>query len=258
MSFDGILTRQQREQREAARQRMGKLEQTMREVRAALDHELSQAVAADPRSASGERLYSDAGLRQYRAERAAKVREKAAPQLAELRDRVERDARLLAEHAESMHPRIGDDAASQMRAQRKWDQARMMLDAGMPMRTLVQRTDDVETLLAIAEWAPSYLDAQQYRAPRLGEVTAPSDHGPLQRGITARVAELSGGETRDALVSASEARAALAGFAHRADYLDSLVADDARVSPLEASIRANVAEQLASSELEGETASEVA
>lgn len=64
-----------------------------------------------------------------------------------------------------------------MRAQSKWDQARGMLEAGASIREVIASAD-VDTLVAIREWAPNYLTTQ-----------APKDHPGGPTGGTFKAPE---------------------------------------------------------------------
>jgi hypothetical protein len=114
-----------------------------------------------PRTTTGESLLSPSGLAQHRRELVDKVRAKYAPKLADLVEDVETRAKFLAGDAQRARPMPGSDAASQMALQRSWDQVRTRLDAGMPLRTVIDNAD-LDTLHAIREWAPSHLEAQAF------------------------------------------------------------------------------------------------
>ncbi|MGW3947023.1 hypothetical protein ACWEBH_12945 [Micrococcus endophyticus] len=71
-----------------------------------------------------------------------------------------------------------------------WERVTMLLDSGRTLAEVVA-TADRETLLAVNEWGPTYLEAQA-PAPRLGEAREPVDLAPLERSVRARWAELTG------------------------------------------------------------------
>jgi hypothetical protein len=210
-----------------------------------------------PRTTTGESLLSPSGLAQHRRELVDKVRAKYAPKLADLVEDVETRAKFLAGDAQRARPMPGSDAASQMALQRSWDQVRTRLDAGMPLRTVIDNAD-LDTLHAIREWAPSHLEAQAFHEHQrtglhstgsmigITRTFQPPDLTWLTARIDERYAELAGGKVATALREGQQSAAAVAGFRANAQTLQlELEGHSVPGGPIVAGIAAHYAEQAA-------------
>jgi hypothetical protein len=107
--------------------------------------------------------------RRAQLERAA--REKYLPLITELSEQVSEDVQLLRKWADSQRPATPGDAVGLQKLQIAWDRVRAKLDAGMCLPKIIASADEA-TLWAIREWAPDWLEAENYKA-------TPSD----QRGL---------------------------------------------------------------------------
>ena len=127
-----------------------------------------------------------------------------------------------------------DDPAT---LQRKWDQARMRLDTGMSLRQIVA-TADADTLAAIKEWAPTWIDVQaQARQPSSPQGVGPGTARTLEQlinSIDERLLVIGDDGTREAIEADREARSAVAVFEQHAAHIGRLVAGTrpARLGPL--------------------------
>ena len=190
-----------------ARERLEQARSTLTELGKQMDAELRAAtVYADD-------TLSQSGLQDKRFEMKRTIREKYRAQFEALRDVVKTDVESLRKGLEAQRPKIADDAPSLMRAQTKWDQVRMRLEAGMPMTKIIAAADS-ETALAIREWAPAWLEAQAYAiAPGglSGEVPVP-DIDALLRSLDDRLTEIHGDDFRTAVSHARYAEEAIAGI----------------------------------------------
>lgn len=163
------------------------------------------------------------GLQARREEMDMAARRAAAAPLERLRAQVATDAAMLATQAADALPKHGSDAAATAITASKWEQIRMRLDAGMSLLAVLANAD-ILTALAVREYGPSYLEAQQYRAPSGDEVyggdrPAP-DHGPLMRSVDLRLAELTGPAAVAALAVAHDAAGIAALVAVAGTFVD--------------------------------------
>lgn len=210
---------------EQARERISGARQRLTQLRRALETELQEARAYHSPD------YTPEGLANRRQELADQVRAKYAPQLQQLQAQVSNDAETLTSWAEKHRPRLADDAVALQRAQIRWDGVRAQLDAGKPMRAILASAD-LDTVLAIAEWAPAWMEAQAYANRRHGEPPATVDTNALHSAITARLTEVASPDARWALTAQQEAQAASGGFTPLADHARSLL--DPTAPPVDA------------------------
>jgi len=187
------------------------------------------------------------GLDAKRTELVAQAGAQIAPRLDQLTQLLDIAVTDLTAAAQAARPALNwSDAASIQRAQVKWDQARMLLTKGVPIRDVIAHAD-VDTLLALREWGPSWLDAEAYQATDQGLAGfTPTDHAAFERTIDQRIANVAGGDTAAALHAADDATATAA---YAAPVVRQLRADLAGVrggtSPMGAAIEATYAEQAA-------------
>ena len=186
------------------------------------------------------------GLQARREQLAEAARKAAAPALEQLRAQVTSAAETLATQATAGLPKFGADAAAIARSQHKWDQVRMRLDAGMPMRDVLANAD-VETALAIQEWGPAYAEAKAYRPPTLGESMGDQkapDHGPLMHSVDTRLAQLTGPDAVAALAASHNAVGVAAYFGPQMKHMDAVIAGiNSGSTELSVSVESHYAEQ---------------
>lgn len=201
---------------EQARERITGARQRLFELRRALEAELLRARAFQSAD------YSAEGLAKHRGELADRARAKYAPQLEQIQAQVRYDAETIDRWASARRPKLSDDAVTLQRAQMRWDGVRQRLDAGMPMRQVLAGAD-LDTVLAIQEWGPAYLEAQAYSARDKSAAFAPPNPEGLSSAITARLLEVADADTRWALAAQQDAATAVGGFAPLAEHASTLL-----------------------------------
>ncbi|WP_448002556.1 hypothetical protein [Agromyces bauzanensis] len=169
---------------------------TAREKAATLARSLSDALVrawtfTDPN-------LSEQGVAARRAELEATFRAAAQTDLQKLTADVSNARQYLAQAARE-NTQIPDDAAGLIRAEQKWRQVEKILDAGGDLFTQI-RTADADTALAIAEFGPSWVQAQSVRPQGLTGAVAASlaAHGvqdgdpaaAVRRAVNARLADV--------------------------------------------------------------------
>ncbi len=203
---------------EDARAKVADLPARLRKLQAQLQADLTAALGFTSED------YTEEGLAKVRAERAEKVRAKHREELSVLQASLATNGRMVEEYAAKHRPTLGTDAASLQRAQMKWDQVRARLEAGMTLRQVIDAAD-AETLLAIAEWGPSYLEAQAHAGQASG-VTGSSptaDVDGLRRSIDARLVAVGNSEEQWALQAQQEVAKTLAGIGPIAQHVQGLL-----------------------------------
>jgi hypothetical protein len=187
------------------------------------------------------------GLDAKRTELVAQAGAQIGPRLDRLTELLDIAVTDLNAAAQAARPALNwSDAASIQRAQVKWDQARMLLTKGVPIRDVIANAD-VDTLLALREWGPSWLDAEAYQATDQGLAGfTPTDHAAFERTIDQRIANVAGGDTAAALHAANDATATAA---YAAPVVRQLRADLSGIrggnTTMGAAIEATFAEQAA-------------
>lgn len=189
MTHPAIFTTSIRMNEERVRQAPAKAAQLARALQDALGRAHSYT---DPN-------LSQSGLEAKRRELATEFRQAATNDMNALREETKSSREYLASIAVAVRPKIENDPAALIRAQQKWEQARMQLEAGVPIVELLRKSD-VETTIAVEEFAPSWIAAKNYRTPELsqriyeglGMHTPDEEPEPyVNRVITERLAELS-------------------------------------------------------------------
>lgn len=129
---------------------------------------------------------------------------------------VEEDVSRLRRDADEARPKAGA-AAPQL--EWRWAQIRERLDGGQPLATVIRSAGDLDTLHAIAAYAPGWEEARSYaqhRAGGLQAAVAAEWKSPgterLQRSLDDRMAQLVGGTAGAALAGARESEGHVAGF----------------------------------------------
>jgi hypothetical protein len=167
---------------------------------------------------------SDIGLRAKRTELATEFREAAAVDLTKLRAGLENSRSYLAQTARE-NIRVPDTTDALVKAEIKWRQVERVLTAGGELRDLIA-TADFDTALAIAEFGPSWAQANDYRPAGLTDRISTAMYGGrtpdptawLTRAVYTRVAEVAPDPALAEL--AREAMAADTRYATAEPYLD--------------------------------------
>jgi hypothetical protein len=89
-------------------------------------------------------------------------------------------------------PQGGQDELSFMKEQRAWERVRQLLDAGRALTPIIAQTADLDTLLAIRQEVPTWLQAQS----GLGTYDLPG----LLATVDRRMAQLTTGDAQTALL----------------------------------------------------------
>ncbi|MDQ0576460.1 hypothetical protein [Agromyces albus] len=166
---------------------------TARERASTLAKQLSDALGK-ARTFTDPNL-SPQGVAEKRVELESTFRAAAATDLAKLRGETVQARDYLASTA-AEHTRLADDPAALIRAEQKWRQVERILAAGGDLLQQIRKADP-DTALAIAEFAPSWAEAQSTRPHGLqGAVgnalgAAASEVAPgIRRNVYARLAEI--------------------------------------------------------------------
>ncbi len=215
----------------------------LRATRQSLDNDLLAALTyADPDLTAQ-------GVAKYRQQLAAQVRAKHKPVVDGLTAQITGSAQQLAAAAEKLRPVVNwSDPASIQRAQAKWDQSRMRLDAGIRLEDVTANAD-LDTLAALAEWAPAWIDTQTRSTRPVGlsggldPVPEPS-YAYLRALIDARAAQLLGEKAATAFTAAKDAEAIAAYAQPLLAHLQATIeGTPSSSSALEAALGAHYAEQ---------------
>jgi len=226
---------------ERVRETKAKITSLMREIESDL---------AEVRSLRDPMLSAE-GLRAKRAEMQEQLRAKHAHAIEALKEDLAFDVETLTDFVDKTRPRVAEDAASLMRVQMRWDQVRMRLEAGAPITKVIAEAG-VEELLALREWAPTWVSAQSESSRPRGvdghEFEGPDPSG-LLRTIDERLAEESGGEYAEGFTAAREAEGVAAYAAPMLAHLGVLAAGG-KSDAMYAAIEARLAQQEVSAPLE--------
>jgi len=197
-----------------------------------------------------------------RGELAQAVRDRFAPQLAQLQAQVKSDSETIEAFAAKERPTMGADAVALQKATMAWDGVKVRLDAGMNVREILAGADR-DTVLAVAEWAPAWLEAKHYSGSKRGLADGPYEPpnlDGLHRSIDDRLAQVVSGDEALSLTLARDAKVAVAGFQPLADHTAALTRNEAhaQTSGMEAALNAHFATQEAAhgSAVEGAEATE--
>lgn len=222
----------------ASKLRAGEARERLRQVKART-LQLQHAHTAALQQARNHRdpNLSPEGLANKRQELTAASRAKLRDDLAELRKQADADLQTVRAFVEEDRPK---SAASELRQQRLWDRTRMLVDSGRPLGQVIRETDDVETLLAIRDEAPSWLRSQS-KPGNDPDVTA------LLRSIDKRLGETAEGLPAVAAAWGLEAGAIEASLKPTLDYLELEAQGQSRDGmALHAALASRAAEQEAS------------
>jgi hypothetical protein len=212
-----------------ARERLKQVKARTLELQKQLTNELQAARSHTDKHLSAE------GLAAKRQELEKTARARLERDLQALRAQVDQDARTVREFAE------------ELRQQRLWDRARQLLDSGRTLPQVIADTDDVETLLAIRDEAPTWLRAQSKPIPgTLGQRNEPDVAG-LLRSVDQRIAATSEGLPALATSWGLELSATEAALKPTFDYLTLQSQGNAHPGQgLHAAIASHMAQQEAS------------
>ncbi|GAA2517804.1 hypothetical protein [Rarobacter incanus] len=125
----------------------------------------------------------------------------------------------------------------------------MRLDAGIRLQDVIANAG-LDTLAALAEWAPAWLDTQHHATPSglTAGKPAPTSYAHLHHLIGDRVAELLGDIARTAHDAATDAQAVTAYAESILDYLQTTIDGQpatATATGLSVTLTAHYAEQAA-------------
>lgn len=154
------------------------------------------------------------GLAKKRAELAEKATNEYKGKLEALTSSFKRDAAMAKEAGLKAIPAAPGDTAN------VWARAKMLLDAGQSLQYIVAHADPA-MLHALAEWGPTYLEAEAYKGRSDDWADVSVDAGPLQRSIQQRWGQVLGGNAPDRLAKAKEAEVAEAQFLPTAEHFAS-------------------------------------
>lgn len=172
-------------------------------------------------------------LERRRADLAAQARATFAAEVAQVR----RDADALTHRHARQLDRV---PAPQGSTRDAWERVRMLLDAGRSLPEVIA-TADADTLLAIREWAPTYLETLA-PAPLPGTPRQPVDVAPLERSVRERWAQLKGDKD---LTAALAEEPALAGLQVRLKHAEAVAGGNDHAAGLAGAVEAQLAEQTA-------------
>lgn len=221
---------------------------TLEQDAVVLKHQLEADLAA-AHSHTDTNLTPD-GLAKKRNELARAARDRAAVALDALRTQMSVEADASSAHAAKVRPKLPDGSV----LQRKWDQARMQLEAGIPLQRVVSSAD-ADTLAAIKEWAPTWLAAEAQAGKPSGLLATNHDAtavlAQLDNSIDERLLTIGDANTQSAIRSDRAARVAKAGFEQHAAHVSRRVAGTP-ANPLESAVAAVLAGQAANAGLPSE------
>ncbi|WP_022891237.1 hypothetical protein [Agromyces subbeticus] len=200
------------------------------------------------------RTYTDAdlspqGLASKRAEFESQFRAAASTDLAAIQAEMTQARQYLAD-ATREHTQIPNDAAALIRAEQKWRQIERILDAGGDLRKQI-RTADADTALAIAEHAPSWLEAASTtRGTGLYDAVAnafgATDETPVngvRRAAYARLADVSSDPALSELLRAEIAADSLQATAEPWLYAAGRLVEEGAADMLGAAVASEAASQ---------------
>jgi len=223
---------------QTARERLAQVRAATKELAQALHSDLTAAASYTHPDLSPQ------GVDAKRQELQAAVRAKHAATLDTLRATVAANTAAIAAITSKVRPSLANDVAGMTRAQIKWDQVRARLEAGTAIGKIIA-DGDAETLVAVAEWGPSWLLAQAEAATPAG--LAAIDHPPanpapaVRNAIDERLMTIGDADTQWAIQADREARQLAAWFDQSAGHIERL-ATGAHSDPLHAAVAAHYAE----------------
>lgn len=166
----------------------------------ALLQELSRATVLSQRETQDDWSLTPEGKAERLSTNLTAIQSAARTQFSQLKLEGNSAFSILERAASENRPRRGNDAASLIHTQQRWEQSKEILAAGVELKDLVSMSD-LDTTLAIEEFAPAWLVAQGYRKPALGE--QPSEHfdnpRALINAVRTRLIELTTGATAEAM-----------------------------------------------------------
>lgn len=207
------------------------------------EHQRSYRIALEEANTYTNPDLSAEGLTKQRADLAAKAAAQHTAKLEDLVSDFNRHAGDAKAAAQGQIPKPPADTS------KEWARAKMLLDAGRPLHSLVANADP--TLLhALTEWGPTYLEAEAYKGRADGWAEVNVDAGPLLRAIQDRWGQVLGGSAAAAIEKGKQAAVAEAQFNAMAQHFGAkLSGTDTGVPDLVAAIEAKLAGQRAATEL---------
>lgn len=248
-AFDSIARRNAVERLQANRTRLTELGKQLR------------VDLAEARKIPNAEDYSADGLERLIAQRQATVRRKLGEQVAQLKAQIDGDVDMVRRQADATRPKLGNDALALQRAQMKWDQVRMRLEAGMSIQQVLS-TADADTALALREWGPAWIEVQAFGARSDLDGYLPyqaPDTTALMRSIDARLAEISGTGAAETLTALRDAEVVQAGASPVLAYLEQVAnGSDTDGGGLTAAIESSLATREATAYYAGQAAADTA
>ncbi|RBY94087.1 hypothetical protein DQ244_01625 [Blastococcus sp. TBT05-19] len=190
---------------------------------------------------------SPEGLGKRREQLAETARKRADQELTALTAEMRQHIGRVREWAESRRPRVVDDPVQLQKMSLAWDRARAMLDNGRSIRQVLAESSDPAMVLAVREWGPDYLRANEPRDSGLAgyaQRPEPVDYSGLIRSADERLGELLRGEVATAVAALRELDVMEAGWQSRSANVGQQIVGGAH-DPLQAAIEAHYAEQMA-------------
>jgi excisionase family DNA binding protein len=180
------------------------------------------------------------GLQERRQELQQAAREVLGEMAGDIRTGLGTDVQVLVDYAQLLRPPLTADSVRQTRL---WDRTRALLESGRTLDTVLRTIDDTDTLLVLHDELPAWLRAQT-TAPRGLDAAGweePDVDQALAR-VDARLAEIAGGDIREAMQWGREALALQAELNPMLDHLEQVANNTATSSGgLQAAIAGRIA-----------------
>ncbi|MHA7153964.1 hypothetical protein ACX80A_02545 [Arthrobacter sp. TMN-50] len=193
------------------------------------------------------------GLQDRRTELSDRANQQYKAHLDTLRGDFETDARRAQESGSEAIPAPPADTST------AWAKVKMLLDAGKSLQEIV-RSADTPQLHAIAEWGPTYLQAQAATTRETGLAglrDTPVDPKHLQRSITKRWTEVLDSDAAGKVQAGLAAEVDAAQFTRTAQHLEAKISgSNPGVSDMHAAIDAQYVGEAAARDLGSSTESE--
>lgn len=205
-----------------------------------LARELNGAITAA--AAFRDPNFTDDANAQKRRDIEKAVREQAAVNLADQRERVSGSLKLVRYAAEKARPRVVEEPASLIRSEQKWRQVQTQLQAGVALPSIIASAD-LPTLLAIEDWMPAQVTADVARMyPGLNAIAKSADpKAAIARLVTQRLVEVVDPDVAEDLRNASQAESSAAAAQVWHDAIEIGIQTSGGVDTLAASIGAKYA-----------------
>jgi excisionase family DNA binding protein len=180
------------------------------------------------------------GLQERREELQQAAREVLGEMAGDIRTGLGTDVQVLVDYAQQLRPPLTADSVRQTRL---WDRTRALLESGRTLGTVLRTIDDTDTLLVLHDEFPAWFRAQT-TAPR-GLDAADWDEPDVDQALArvdARLAEIAGGDIREAMQWGRESLALQAELSPMLDHLEQVANNTATGSGgLQAAIAGRIA-----------------